>query len=154
MSTLPNTLLGIDVKVIPLQLPHSLRSPFFVNDQSLLPRFWHFLLFQNVLNNLTRHFAVVFMSAFNNYAVISSLPLVFPFFIFLSAVLIYAFVIGSVLISFMIGSISTSVTGSSIIGLLRISSKCYFHSLLLANPSLLNFHICLSLHLLSYVCHY
>ena len=121
MSTLPNTLLGTDVKVIPLQFPHSVRSPFF-GILTISPCFHVFGTFscsQNFLNNLTSHFSVVFISAFNNSAVILSLPPAFPFFIFLSAVLISAFVIGSVLISFMIGSLSTSVTGSSGIGYYR-----------------------------------
>ena len=54
-------------------------------------------LSQNVLIKFTSHFSVVFMSAFNNSAVISSLLPAFPYFIFLSAVLISAFAIGSVL---------------------------------------------------------
>ena len=129
MSTLPNTLLGTDY-FTRNKFPHSVRSPFF-GILTISPCFHVFDTYscsQNVLNNLTSHFSVVFMSAFNNSAVISSLPPAFPFFIFLSAVLISAFVIGSVLISFMIGSISTSVTGSSGIGLLRISSV-FFPSL-------------------------
>ena len=103
MSTLPNILLGT---VIPLQFPHSVRSAFF-GILTISPCFHVFGTFscsQNVLNNLTSHFSVVFMSAFNHSAVISSLPPAFPFFIFLSAVLMSAFIIGSVLISFMIGS--------------------------------------------------
>ena len=124
MSTLPNTLLGTDVKVIPLQFPHSVRSPFF-SILTISPCFHVFGTFSCsliILNNFASHFSVVRMSAFNNSAIISSLPPAFPFFIFLSAVLTSAIVIGSVLISFVIGSISTSVTGSSRIGLLRISS--------------------------------
>ena len=139
MSNLRTSLLGTDVKVIPLQFPHSVRSPFF-GILTISPCFHVFGTFscsQNVLNDFTSHFSVVFMSAFNNSAVISSLPPAFQFGIFLSAVLISAFVIGSVLISFMIGSISTYVTGSSGIGLLRISSKCSFHRSLLANPSVI-----------------
>ena len=114
MSILSNTLLGTNVKVIPLHYPHSLRSTFFgiLTISPCFQVFGTFSCYQNVLSNLTSHSFVVFMSAFNNYAVISSLPPAFPFFIFLSAVLISAFVFGSVLILFMISSISISVTGS------------------------------------------
>ena len=87
--------------------------------------FWHFLLSPKCPEYTYKPFLCC------NFVLAPA----FPFFIFLGAVLISAFVIGSVLISFMIRSISTSVTGSSGIDLLRISSTCYFHCSLLANPS-------------------
>ena len=102
MSTLPNTLLGTDVKVIPLQFPHSVRSPFI----GILTISYCFYIF----------------------GIFSCSQNVLLFFIFLIADLISAFVIGSVLISFMIGSISTFVTGSSGTCLLRTSSV-FFPSL-------------------------
>ena len=141
MSTLPNSLLGTDVKVIPLQFPHFVRSPFFgILTISLCFRvFGTFSCSQNVLNKLTRHFSVVFMSAFNNSTVISSLPPAFPFLIFLSAVLISAFVIGSVLV-FIYDRIYLHICYMIIRDMsIKDLLKVFFHRPLLANPSVYKF---------------
>ena len=47
----------------------------YFNEKSLLPCFWHFLLFSKCFNKSTSHFYVVLMSAFNTSAVISTMPL-------------------------------------------------------------------------------
>ena len=139
--TLPNTLLGTDVKVIPLQLPHSVRSPFFgiLTISTCFHDFGTSSLSQIVLNKSSSHFSDTSMSAFNNSTVMLSLPPDLPFYIFLIAVLISAFVIWLVLISLITGSHSRSAIGTSGTGLFKISSKCSFHLSLLTVSSVSRF---------------
>ena len=142
--TLPNTLLGIDVNVIPLQLSHSFRSPFLGN-LTLSPCFHVFgtsSLSQIVSNRSASQLTVVSMSTFNNSPVILSFSPDFQFFNLLIAALISAFEMWLVLMSSITLSLSLitlSDTGLSGIGRLRTPSKCSRHLFFLAVSSVIRF---------------
>ena len=125
MLTFARILLGVDNSVMPCQLLHSERAPFF-GIVMMIPSFQSsgiFLLSHMVLKSGCKMFAVVAVSALNSSALRRSLPGALWFFRELMAAIISSFFGGpmSTLRSFSASGISGSSSGA---GLLRTSLKC------------------------------
>jgi hypothetical protein len=103
-SILVNTLLGTDSNVIPLQLSHICRSPFFkffgsLTMRPLVQSFGMISLFQMLLKSCCRIFEDVAIAVFNISAWMESIPGDLPFFKVFIAYLISSIVGVSMLIS-------------------------------------------------------